>query len=197
MEETEQQMRHTDPTIKQKTANNMSIPSLTILLIYCNTNSCLNEQRYQDRLFSNETIFHKLAIFYEGKLNESGYNTALKYTAVINTKVNKKAQNRNIIWFNSPFSKNVSSNIGEFFLKTQLISTSPVDIDYTRSLTDTLLKVSYSCMKNMKTIINNHNSRILDEKRSVNSRACTLFVLINAGQIIAGLFAGLMFANFL
>ena len=27
-------------------------------------------------------------------------------------------------------------------------------------------------MKNMKTIINNHNSRILDEKRSVNSRAC-------------------------
>ena len=64
------------------------------------------------QLSSNEDIFTESALFYEDKRHQPGYRQKLKYHSV-NTKVYNKWS---IIWFNLPFSRNVSAKIGKYFL---------------------------------------------------------------------------------
>ena len=67
-------------------------------------------------LSSNEEIFNESAPFYEDKLHQSGYQQKLRYNPV-NTKTHSKRNHkRNIIWFNPPFNRNVSTKIGKYFL---------------------------------------------------------------------------------
>ena len=67
------------------------------------------------QLSSNEEIFNESAPFYEEKLHQSGYQR-LKYSPV-NTKTHSKRNHkRNIVWFNPPFNRNVSTKIGKYFL---------------------------------------------------------------------------------
>ena len=53
-------------------------------------------------------------------LNQSGYNYKYYYKALNNENANKsksyKSRKRNIISFNSPFSKNLSNNTGKYFI---------------------------------------------------------------------------------
>ena len=44
-----------------------------------------------------------------------------------------------------------------------------------------ILKTSYSCMKIMKTISNNHNSKVLNEEKSTNSKTSNT---LNYSQLI-------------
>ena len=68
------------------------------------------------QLSSNEEMFNESAPFYENKLHQSGYQQKLKYNPV-NTKTHSKRNHkRNIIWFNPPFNRNVSTKIGKYFL---------------------------------------------------------------------------------
>ena len=56
------------------------------------------------KLSSNEEIFNESTPFYEDKLP-------------VNTKTHsKRNRKRNIIWFNPPFNRNVSTKIGKYFL---------------------------------------------------------------------------------
>ena len=67
------------------------------------------------QLSSSEEIFNESAPFYEDKLHQSGYQQKLKYNPA-NTEIhNKRNHERNIIWFNPPFSRNVSTKIGKYF----------------------------------------------------------------------------------
>ena len=68
------------------------------------------------QLSSNEEMFNESAPpFYEDKLHQSGYQQKLKYSPV-NTKTHSKRNHkRNIIWFNLPFKRNVSTKIGKYF----------------------------------------------------------------------------------
>ena len=87
--------------------------------------------------------------------------------------VNRK---RNIIWFNSPFSKNVVTKLGHYFLKlldkhfprhhkSQKI--------FNKIFNRNTVKVSYSCRKNIKLIINCHNKKVLHQNRPCpNERKC-------------------------
>ena len=53
---------------------------------------------------------------YEKALRESGYkNVGLIYTSKKDIK-QKRIRSRNIIWFNSPFNKNVYTNVAKRFL---------------------------------------------------------------------------------
>ena len=55
---------------------------------------------------------------YEKALRESGYkNVSLIYTDKKDVK-QKRNRSRNIIWFNPPFNKNVSTNVGKQFLNS-------------------------------------------------------------------------------
>ena len=72
-------------------------------------------EKRRSQLSSNEEIFSESTPFYEDKLHQSGYQQKLKYNPV-NTKThNKRIHKRNIIWFNPPFSRNVSTKIGKYF----------------------------------------------------------------------------------
>ena len=78
-----------------------------------------------------------------------------------------------ILWYNPPFSKNVSTNIGHRFLAL-VYKHFPKD----HKLLITLIKISYSCMNNTKQIIDNHNKRILTSSQA-NDAATTATTEVN------------------
>ena len=71
----------------------------------------------------------------------------------------------NIIWYNPPFSKNVSTNIGQKFLSL-IDKCFPKDHKLRKILNRNTIKISYSCMNNTKQIIDNNNKRILNSLSS-------------------------------
>ena len=123
------------------------------------------------QLSSSEEIFNESAPFYEDKLHQSGYQQKLKYNPA-NTEIhNKRNHKRNIIWFNPPFSRNVSTKIGKYFLNL-LDKHFPRNHRLHKIFNRNNVKVSYSCTKSMKTIITNHNKNILGKKPSINKSHC-------------------------
>ena len=116
---------------------------------------------------SNESIFKEAVPIYEEALNKSGYNTKLKYNPPQNNNNNNKNRKRNIIWFNPPYNKNVSTKIGNFFLNL-IDKDFPTNHKFHKLFNRNSVKVSYSCTKNIKKIINSHNQKVLSQK-DVNS----------------------------
>ena len=70
-------------------------------------------------LSSSELAFDSVANVYEVALHKSNYNGKLEYSPdnPRSTTTQKRKRQRNIIWFNPPFSKNVRSNIARDFLR--------------------------------------------------------------------------------
>ena len=108
------------------------------------------------QFYSNEEIFNESAPFYADKLNQSGYQQKFKYNPVKTKTHNKRNHKKNIIWFNPLFSRNVSTKIGKHFLNL-LDKYLPQNHRLHKIFNRNSVKVSCSCTKNMKTIINNHN----------------------------------------
>ena len=71
-------------------------------------------QRLSD-ISHDEDVFNQAAPLYQDALRSSGYDYELKYAERPNRK--KRNRQRNIIWFNPPFSKSVSTNIAARFLR--------------------------------------------------------------------------------
>ena len=116
-------------------------------------------------LSSNEDAFRNAAPPYDEALKNSGYNHNIKYREIEqekekNEKKKKKNRGRNITWFNPPFSGNVQTNVGRKFLL--LVSKHfPAGHKLHQIFNKNTIKVSYSCMKNINTVIKNHNDRII------------------------------------
>ena len=113
-------------------------------------------------LSSNETEFNKHIESYQTALKRAGYKTELKFkeTAKTPTKTRRK-RNRKIIWFNPPMNRGVKTNIGKKFL--QLIDLHfPKHNPLSKILNRKSIKISYSCLSNMKTLVKAHNQRILN-----------------------------------
>jgi len=112
-------------------------------------------------LSSDENIFNLATPYYQEALKRSGYNHTFKYNPQIQNSNHIRAnRKRNIIWFNPPFNKNVSTQIGKYFLhliKKQF----PRHHKFHKIFNKNTVKISYSCMPNIKSIINAHNKRIL------------------------------------
>ena len=123
------------------------------------------------KLSSNEKIFYESAKYYEEKLKNSGYKTKLTYSPPQITNNNKNKRKRNIIWFNPPFNKNVSTKIGKLFLNL-IDKHFPKNHKMFKLFNRNTVKVSYSCMKNVKAIINIHNKNILNETQTQNENKC-------------------------
>ena len=116
------------------------------------------------QLSYNEEIFNKSAPFYEDKLHYSGCKQKLKYNPV-NTKTHSKRNHkRNIIWFNPHSNRNVSTKIDKYFLNL-LNKHFPRNHHLHKIFNRDSIKVSYSCTKNMKAIINNHNKISLERSQ--------------------------------
>ena len=92
---------------------------------------------------------------YKDDLKESGFSEALNYIAPTTNK-EQKNRKRKIIWFNPPFSKSVKSNIGRIFLRL-LSKHFPRNHTMHKIFNRNTVKISYSCLKNISSIISSHN----------------------------------------
>ena len=109
-------------------------------------------------LSSSKNIFQESAVYYEKCLKNSRYQTKLKYQQPKENNRNKKKRKRNIIWFNSPYSKSVKTNIGRIFIK--LISKHfPPNYKFIKIFNKKTIKLSYSYLPNMRSKINGHNKK--------------------------------------
>ena len=76
------------------------------------------------------------------------------------TSKNKKTRKRDIVFWNPPFNKNLSTNIGKQFLA--LVNKHfPANSELASSLNRHTIKLSYSTTQNMSQIIAAHNAKVL------------------------------------
>lgn len=116
----------------------------------------------------NEHEFNKAKTIYDNALKSSGYTETLSYNKDKQPARPRRNRQRNIIWYNPPFSKNVKTNIGRTFLK--LVSKHfPRHHKYYTLFNKNNIKVSYSCMNNMKTIIDKHNKKVINTAISTDN----------------------------
>ena len=113
---------------------------------------------------SNEAIFNKAKPAYEKALRTAGHRTTLNYQPKNPTTQNattpKTNRQREIPWYNPPYSAHVKSNIGRKFLAL-IEQHFPPNHGLQHICNKNTLKLSYSCMNNMGNIIKSHNNRIL------------------------------------
>ena len=119
---------------------------------------------------SNKELFNKAKPHYESALKRSGHDEKLTYTerkkpAAHTAQNSRKNRQRNLIWFNPPYSMNVQTNIGREFLN--LVSKHfPKNHRYSKIFNKNNIKVSYSCTDNLQTIIKKHNRKILETSKT-------------------------------
>ena len=117
---------------------------------------------------SNIDVFSRSIKIYNDALPESIFKETLKFVIPApknNDENQKRKRKRNIIWFNPPYSKNVKTNIGKTFL--QLLSKHfPKDHEMHKIFNKNTVKISYSCMNNISSILSTHNKNILNLKQT-------------------------------
>ena len=152
----------------------------------------------------NEEKFKEAAGPHNAALKENEHNYTLKYTPNHNRHENSKAnprteahhetelkhngcqkrgqntRTRKITWFNPPFSMNVATNIGKNFFSL-LNECFPKTSELKKIISKNTIKLSYSCMANMKQKIDNHDRKIMSNRtereevtRTCNCRGKTL-----------------------
>ena len=126
---------------------------------------------------SSREIFEESKCFYEECLRKSGYTSVnLEYKPPADTKQrNKRTRTRNILWYNPPWSENVATNIGKKFFNL-IEKHFPNGHRYRKFINRNCVKLSYSCMENMRSIITKHNVSLLKKYNtpppSTNERLC-------------------------
>ena len=128
---------------------------------------------------SDREMLMAAAPSYQKSLKEAGYDHILEYDEnALNNMYNedddennnnngnrkKRKRNRNLTYFTPPFSMSVKTKIGREFLK--IVDTSfPPSNPLHKRLTRHNMKISYSCMPNMKSRISRHNTQLLARDR--------------------------------
>ena len=128
------------------------------------------------QISSDEEIFNEAAPLYDDALKISGYNDRLKYDEIWMKRSphqrKKRSRERKITWFNPPFSRNVKTNVAQKFLKL-VDKHFPQNSKLSKIFNRNTLKVSYSCMPNVATIIKRHNARVCaDAKIASKPKQC-------------------------
>ena len=99
-------------------------------------------------------------------LNQSRYDYELQYKPPNEnenkSKTSKNYNKKNIIFFNLPFSKKVSNNIGKYFLL--LIQKHFPNNHKYKIFKKNNVKI-YSCMANIKSIIIMHSKEVITEEK--------------------------------
>ena len=107
---------------------------------------------------------------YYNALKDSGYTEKISYTNNPQA-TRKRTRQRNIIWFNPPFSSNVRTSIGGIFLKL-IRKHFPKKSTLHKIFNQNTMKVSYSCMPNVANIIKTHNNKIANNNTTTKEKSC-------------------------
>ena len=114
------------------------------------------EKRVSDLSCSAEE-FAKSKPIYEKALSRSGFATNLNFVQPASQRRNRP---RNILWFNPPFNAQVKTNVGKEFMA--LINKHfPRNNKFRKLFNKNNVKLSYSCTKNVASIISSHNKKVL------------------------------------
>ena len=118
---------------------------------------------------STQQVFNEAIPPYQKALDESGYNFKLTYDPPNNrTNTQNRKRARHITWYNPPWNSRVKINLGKKFLFI-------VDKCFPRKhpphkiFNRHTLKLSYSCMLNLKSIMASHNKTVLSNYTSTSS----------------------------
>ncbi len=125
------------------------------------------------QISSSERIFREAIPPYQEALNESGFKYKLRYMNVNNDSENtakSKNRSRKITWFNPPYDLTVKTNIGRNFFKI-MNECFPESHVLRKIFNKNTLKISYSCMPNVKNSIDGHNAKQL-RKEPAPERTC-------------------------
>ena len=123
-------------------------------------------------LSSNEQVFNQEAYIYNEGLKQSGYNDKIHYIppTVDNNRVNRRRK-RNVIYFCPPWNDALKTNLGKKFLAL-------IDKHFKKNtflgklFNRNTVKLSYSCTKNIKSIITSHNNKLINPVERGNDRMC-------------------------
>ena len=116
-------------------------------------------QRLSD-ISSDESAFNNAVPPYQAALDKSGYQYTLKFQPRPSRGRTVRARKRNITWFNPPYDAQVKTNLGKQFLRI-VDECFPKGHALRPIFNRNTLKLSYSCMPNVKSIIDKHNKRVL------------------------------------
>ena len=94
-------------------------------------------------------------------MKNAGYKEKLVYKEE-KEKETKQKRRRKVIWFNPPYSANVKTNVAAKFLS--IIDKYFKNTNLRKCFKISNVKVSYSCMGNMESIIAGHNRKIIKQK---------------------------------
>ena len=108
---------------------------------------------------SSQKVFDDAIPPYQKALDESGYKHKLTYNPQPKRKRNHQ---RKVIWYNPPWNANVKTNLGRKFLNI-IDRCFPNGHPLHKIFNKHTLKLSYSCMPNMKSIISSHNKALLSD----------------------------------
>ena len=131
----------------------------------------LNINQRLNGLSSSIDEFNKAKAPYQTALKNAGYKHVLEFDDKQKTEKPKRRRKRDILWFNPPMNKAVSTRVGAEFLKL-------VDIHFPKHnklhsiINRNTVKISYSCMSNMANLIKSHNKNILNPKQKTETCNC-------------------------
>ena len=104
------------------------------------------------------------------KQNYIGHFSSLSYNNS-NTRNGRRNRNRKVIWFNSPYSQNVKTTIGKLFINL-LRKHFPTNNKYHKIFNLNTLKLYYCCTTNVRNLIKQYNSKVLNKSNDNNNRKC-------------------------
>ena len=110
----------------------------------------------------NQQIFNETADYYNNILEKNGYREKIEYIEN-NTNTKRAKREREIIWYNPPFSKNVKTKIGYHFINLIDKHFGNKDNVLNKIFNRNKIKIGYSCMNNIGKIIKAHNAKLLNK----------------------------------
>ena len=75
-----------------------------------------------------------------------------------------------MIWFNPPYNAAVATNVGKEFLR--LVDKHFSNRDMHKYFNRNTIKISYSCMPNMSSLISSHNKKVLGQTNKIEVKGC-------------------------
>ena len=118
-----------------------------------------NTNKRLTSISSNQKVFNDAIPPYQKALDKSGYDYKLTYNP--QSKRNRNRQ-RKTIWYNPSWNANVKTNLGRKFLNI-IDRCFPNEHPLHKIFNQHTLKLSYSCMPNMKSFISSHNKAVLSD----------------------------------
>ena len=121
---------------------------------------------------SSQKVFDDAIAPYQKALDEGGYKHKLTYNPQPKRKRNHQ---RKVIWYNPQWNANVKTNLGRKFLNI-IDRCFPNGHPLHKIFNKHTLKLSYSCMPNIKSIISSHNKALLSDyhwsETQTNEKEC-------------------------